>query len=439
MGRIVGTVSVLLTRAAAPATFAATLLTWLGRFGYLGVALGVLLESAGLPIPGEAALLAAAFGAARGALALPWVIAVAALAGVLGDNLGFALGRRLGREWLRRHGGRFLLEPERLAQVDRFFDRYGAPTVAIARFVTGVRVVAAFAAGTTRLRWRTFLLWNVIGAVAWASTVGLVGYAVGKGYAQAGEWFGRAGVVLGLVVPAALLAAWLLRRVAVGDVARRLRPGWLSGAAAQWLVVLGVSGAAVASFAMLAEEVGERETAPFDAAVRAWTLAHHPASLVPVFDAFTVAGSTPVIGTLAALAALWLWRTRGVRLAAAAIATPLVALAVIGVLKVTFHRMRPPGAFLDPGLAHALHYSFPSGHSTGSMAIALTLAYVLVRERIAPRWSLALAPLFAVLVGLSRIYLDVHWATDVIGGWAVGLALASGGAALYDRVRRTRP
>jgi len=160
--------------------------------------------------------------------------------------------------------------------------------------------------------------------------------------------------------------------------------------------------------------------------------------LVPVFDAFTVAGSTPVIGTLAALVALWLWRTRGVRIAAAAVATPLVALAVIGVLKVAFHRMRPPGAFLDPGLADALHYSFPSGHSTGSTAIALTLAYGLVRERIAPRWSLALAPLFAVLVGPSRIDLDVHWATDVIGGWAVGLALASGGAALYDRVRRAR-
>lgn len=415
----------------------AAVLAWFARFGYLGVAVGVFLESAGVPVPGETALLAAAFGAARGALTLHWVIATAALASMLGDNLGFALGRRLGRGWLERHGRRVLLTPERLAQVDHFFARHGAPAVAIARFVTGVRVVAALAAGTSQMAWRTFLLWNVVGATLWATAVGLVGYAVGRGYAQVGAWFGRAGLVLGLVVPAALLAAWLLRREAAGDVARRLRPGWLRGAAARWLVVLGVCTAAVAAFAMLAEEVGEQETAPFDAAVRAWTLAHHPAALVPVFAAFTWAGSTPVIGTAAALVALWLWRTRGGRVAAAAVATPLVALAVISALKVAFHRTRPPGAFLDPRLARALYYSFPSGHSTGSMAIALTLAYVLARERVVPRWTLALALAFGVLVGLSRIYLDVHWATDVIGGWAVGVALAAGGAALYERVRGT--
>lgn len=412
------------------------LLEWLGRFGYLGVALGVFLESAGVPVPGEAVLLAAAFGAARGALDLPGVIATAALASALGDNLGFAVGRRLGREWLERHGRRFLLTPERLAQVDGFFTRHGPLAVALARFVAGVRVVAAFTAGTSRMAWRTFVPYNALGAAAWATLVGLVGFAIGRGYTQVGRWFGHAGLVLGVGVPAALLATWLLRRVATGDVARRLRPARLSGVAAHWLVVVGVCAAAVTTFALLADEVRAGDTAPFDTSVRAWTLAHHAAALGPVFVAFTWAGSTFVIGPAAILAALWLWRARGGRVAAGAVATPLAALAAIGGLKVAFDRTRPPGAFRVPSLAGALHYSFPSGHATASMAIAVTLAYVLVRERLAPRWSLLVAVLFSVMVGASRVYLDVHWATDVVGGWAVGLALASGGAALYERLGR---
>lgn len=123
-------------------------------------------------------------------------------------------------------------------------------------------------------------------------------------------------------------------------------------------------------------------------------------------------------------------------MAAAVVAVPLAAVAVISALKVAFGRTRPPGAFEDPRLQHALHYSFPSGHATASTAVAVVLAYVLVREGVVGRWALAAAVLFGVLVGLSRVYLDVHWATDVVGGWAVGLALASGGVALYERLRR---
>jgi undecaprenyl-diphosphatase len=199
--------------------------------------------------------------------------------------------------------------------------------------------------------------------------------------------------------------------------------------------VLGVGAAAVATFAMLADEVGEGHTTGFDAAVRAWTQARRSEALVPAFVAVTRAGSMYVTGPVGVLVALWLWRARGARVAAAAVATPVAALSTIGALKVLFFRARPPGALADPGLAHALNYSFPSGHSAGSMAIATTLAYVLARERLAPRWAVALAVAFALLVGVSRVYLDVHWPTDVIGGWAVGLAFAAGGVALYERLR----
>lgn len=411
-----------------------SVLQWIARYGYAGLAIGVFLESAGVPVPGETAVLAAAFGAAHGALALPWVIAVAATASVLGDNLGFALGRRLGRGWVERHGHRVWLTPERFVHVDRFFARYGPGAVALARFVAGVRVVAAFAAGTSRMPWTVFLPYNVLGAIIWATLVALAGYAVGRGYAGASAWLGRSGLVLAVVVPAVLAAAWLLRRWTArptGLRARLLRVSWLRGITAHWLVVVGVSTAAVLAFVAIAEDVAERETTSFDSVVRTWALAHRAAPLDPVFAALTWVGSPVVIGLLATAAALALWRGRGARVAAAAVASPVVALALIALLKLLFHRARPEGALLYTHLG----YSFPSGHATGTMAVAVTLAYVLARERVAPRWTVAVAVVFSLLVGWSRLYLDVHWATDVIGGWAVGLAIAAGGAAVYERLR----
>lgn len=260
-----------------------SLLSWLARHGYSGLAIGVFLESAGVPVPGETALLAAAFGAAHGALSLPLVIAVAATASMLGDNLGFAVGRRLGRGWVERHGRRIWLTPERFAHVDRFFERYGPAAVALGRFVPGVRVVGALAAGTSRMSWAVFLPYNVLGAIVWATLVALAGYAMGRDYTAASAWLGRPGIVLAAVVPAALVAAWLLRRGARPGVllAQFHRVPWLRGIAGHWLVVLGVSAAAVVVAIAIAEDVAERETAPFDDAVRVWALAHRAASLTP--------------------------------------------------------------------------------------------------------------------------------------------------------------
>lgn len=181
---------------------------WVTEYGYYGLALGVFLESAGVPVPGETALVAAAIAAAHGWLSLPWVIGVAALAGMLGDNLGYGLGRKLGRPFAERHLARVFTR-SRLERVDRFFARYGPAAVALARFVTGLRVVAAFSAGMARLRWSLFLPFNLLGAVLWATSVGLVGYAAGLGWKGLAGWRGRAEEVL---VPVALLAVIMLIR-----------------------------------------------------------------------------------------------------------------------------------------------------------------------------------------------------------------------------------
>jgi membrane protein DedA with SNARE-associated domain len=181
------------------------------RYGYAVVFVGVFLENAGLPVPGETALLAGAALSRSGTLFLPWVVATAIAGAIFGDNVGFLIGRRGGRALLERFGARVGLTPGRLAEFDRFFDKHGAKTVFIARFVTGLRVVGAVLAGTSGLPWGRFLLYNATGAVAWATTFGAVGYFLAYSWETLEEWIGRSGLAL-LAAAAIIAVVAVLRR-----------------------------------------------------------------------------------------------------------------------------------------------------------------------------------------------------------------------------------
>jgi len=187
------------------------------RYGYAVVFAGVFLENTGVPVPGETALLAGAALAHFGQLSFVWVVATAIAAAILGDNLGFYIGRRCGRAVAERHGWRIGLTSARLGEFDRFFNRYGARTVFIARFITGLRVFGAVLAGSSGLRWPMFLLYNATGAVVWAIAVGGVGYALGHSWEQLERWVGRAGFI-GLVL------ALLVLTVAMARARRKLEP-----------------------------------------------------------------------------------------------------------------------------------------------------------------------------------------------------------------------
>lgn len=141
------------------------------QIGYVALAGFVAAESAGVPVPGESALVAAGLLSRGGHLSLPLVIAVAAVAAVLGDNLGYWLGRRGGRAMLLRDGRTAAHRRRAVQEGDRFFARHGARTVFMGRWVTGVRIVAAVLAGASHMPWRTFAVYNALGAVAWATTI----------------------------------------------------------------------------------------------------------------------------------------------------------------------------------------------------------------------------------------------------------------------------
>lgn len=208
---------------------------------------------------------------------------------------------------------------------------------------------------------------------------------------------------------------------------------WRRHVAWHVVVVTGVGVAALLLFAKVGEDVFQHETGSFDDAVRNWMLAHRTPGLFRAFTWVTIAGSTGPILVATALACLWLWRSKGRHAAAGTIAAPVLATALFNVIKFSYARVRPAGA-----LHFAIRsYAFPSGHATVSMAAATTIAYVMWRERLASgRLAFTLAATFTVLVGLSRVYLDVHWTTDVLGGWSVGLFVAALAGVAHEHLRR---
>jgi undecaprenyl-diphosphatase len=169
------------------------------HLGYLALFLLVGAESTGVPVPGETALITAGILAHHGRFNIEVVIIVAALGAIVGDNLGFVIGRTGGRALLERPG---VLEHRRravLARGERFFERHGPKAVFFGRWVAGLRITAAWLAGIHRMPWPTFLFWNALGGITWAVSVGLLAFYLGAAAERIFKYTGIAGIGLAVL------------------------------------------------------------------------------------------------------------------------------------------------------------------------------------------------------------------------------------------------
>lgn len=184
-----------------------TLQNLLSVIGYPAVTLFIMIESAGIPFPGETMLLLASFFAATNhQLQIPFVIACAALGAIVGDNLGYLAGRTGGRALALRFGKYIFLKPEHLDYAEKFFAKHGDKTVFFGRFIAVLRAWAAFLAGINHMRWGKFLIFNAAGGIIWAIIYGTLGFLAGRVFhdnftqvehiASAISWIGAAVLVL---------------------------------------------------------------------------------------------------------------------------------------------------------------------------------------------------------------------------------------------------
>ena len=422
------------------------ILSLIAQYGYLVVFFGVLLESSGVPLPGETILIAAGAMAQQGHLDLGDTIIFGILGAVVGDQIGYWVGREGGRPFVLRWGRYVFITSERLARAERFFAHHGGKAVFLARFVAGLRIFGALVAGISRMHWRTFFFYNALGGAVWATAAVMVGYLLGGSLDLVEQWAGRAIILLlGLVVvavafyfayrwvaghraqlvayryaalgypPVARLLerydrqlSWLLRRLAPSAyLGLHLTLGLLVAAGCLWL------------FGGVTEDLLNNDPlVQFDESVE--TILHDRATptLTAFFLVVTALGSLEAIGILGLMVAAIF----GLRRQWFSLGTWLVALAGGVVLNQLIKELvaRPRPYFEHP-LVLETSYSFPSGHAAMSLICYGMLAYFAVlalqtwRARTAVVFGTAL---LVLLIGFSRVYFAVHYFSDVVGGFA---------------------
>jgi membrane protein DedA with SNARE-associated domain len=178
-------------------------------YGYWAVAIALLLENAGIPVPGETILLLASFLAySQRELQLSSVILVGIIAATLGDNLGFAIGYYGGRTLLNHYQSLFRVRASTVAKGEELFARYGAVAIVFARFIFGMRIVAGPMAGVLRMPWKKFLFFNLVGATLWVTVISFAGYLFGRHWGRLERYIGRFDIAIVIVVALVALFLW---------------------------------------------------------------------------------------------------------------------------------------------------------------------------------------------------------------------------------------
>jgi undecaprenyl-diphosphatase len=391
--------------------------------------------------------------AGQGPTSLYLTIAIVWACAWAGDSASFLLGRHLGREFVLRHGPRVRITRERFARVESYFSRHGGKTILIGRFIGLVRALAPFIAGGSGMRYGQFVPYSILGTGIWSASFTLIGYFASRSLDRAAEYAGQgtflfATVVVTIVVivlairflrrhenrarvVAAMESISLLRPVVVLGrrvqpqarfIWHRLTPGGLGLELTALLATLSVGLYALIAYTVVLSD----DPGPTPGDLTAYDFARDLGTgwLTDIARVVTELGSVAVVLPLAFVAAVLLavarrWPELGVLVAS-------MAIIVVGVteLKDAVDRPRPP-----EGFDRAEGTSFPSGHAAYSVIyawVAITLV-ARVRTGITRGTAVIVAGIaITVLVGLTRAYLGVHYLSDVVSGWGLGVSAFAG-------------
>jgi undecaprenyl-diphosphatase len=439
-----------------------------GKLTYLIVGAAAFLETGafvGLVLPGETVVILGGAVAGQGETSVVLTIGIVWACCFAGDSVSFLLGRRLGREFILRHGPKVRITEERFARVEAYFDRHGGKTILIGRFIGLVRALAPFTAGTSSMRYWSYLPFSVLGTGLWAAGYVLLGYFASRSLDAAAHAAGRGTLFFGLAVVVIVAIVWAVRflrkpenreRVVAAmerrphlrplvALGRRLRPQarfvWEritpGGLGLEFTTVLAILAVAVYVVVAYTSTVMDNP-GPTPGDQTALDVARNLQTtwLVDVSKVVTALGTTPVQVPITVIAVLLLaWNRRWSEAAVIVVAVVIITIGVAE-LKGLTDRPRPP----DP-LTSANGSSFPSGHAAHSILypwLAVTLAIRLRPGMVGGTALLVAGFALAVLVGLSRIYLRVHYMSDVTSGWALGAAAFCGCAAVAMVVTHVR-
>lgn len=441
----------------------------LGDWTYVLVTLFAFLETGafvGLLVPGETVVILGGAVAGQGETSVILTIALVWVAAFAGDTVSFFIGRKLGRGFVIEHGSRFRVTPERFEQVEAYFARYGGATILIGRFIGVVRALAPFIAGTSGMRYRAMAPYSVLGTGLWAATFTVLGFLASRSLNEVIEASERAAfwfaVVVGVIVAIVVAIRFLRVRenrvrtveamerrpilrplLAFGRRLRpqarflwdRLTPGGIGLEFTSLVAILAVGLFVLVGYAIVIGD--DPGPTPGDQTALDISFDIQASSLTDVSKVITWFGDPVVVLVVALAAAALLCVNRHWPELAVLVASLGILFLAVPELKEAVGRPRPP----DP-LVSADGEAYPSGHAAYSTLyawLAFTLA-IRLRPGIPGAAAILTAGVaIAVLIGLSRVYLRVHYLSDVSGGWALGVsafAFFSALALLISRVRQ---
>ncbi len=440
----------------------------LGGWTYVVVGVSAFLETGafiGLVAPGETVVILAGAVAGQGAISIYVTIGIVWAAAWAGDSVSFVIGRRLGRGFVMRHGHRVTITPERFRQVEGYFQRHGGKTILIGRFIGLVRAMAPFIAGSSGMRYPQFVPYSILGTGLWAAAFTLAGYFASQSIDQAAEIAGRGtflfAIVIGAIVGIVSAVRYLrvpqnrarlvegmernraLRRlVAAGRVVRpqarflwgRITPGGLGLEFTALVATLSVSLYVLIAYAVIVS--GHPGPTGIDRTAIDLVDGLRGAWLNDLNRAITDVGSVSAVLSVALIAALgFAFARRWPELAVLVVGLLIIQFATDGI-KEAVGRPRPVG-----GLEDVSGMAYPSAHAAFSTIYAALAVTVVVRLRpgLTGGTAIVLAGiLLTAAIGLTRVYLGVHYLSDVAGGWALGASAFSGCAAVAVVVSHLR-
>ena len=366
----------------------------------------------GMAVPGHVAVIVAGFFAKIGILYLPAVLVISMVGAVLGDYIGYEIGRKYGFGFIDKVRPYFFITDSQIEKAKKLLAKHTGKAMIIGRFTPATRALIPFLVGASRTPYERFWFFNIIGGLSWTIISVMIGYAFGSGYHAISGIFGK--LVL-IAFASAILIVWGYRFVNERfNIFRKYELFTLIlniislYALAQTIQDAFAAKSYMANFDIWVNGVMIKlhDSAPFFTSLAAW---------------ISTIGGTAVLGGLSVFIAVWLLVEKKWRSAAIVIISMGSTALLLGTMKEFFMRGRP----LDALQAMAANnFSFPSGHAGISAAFFVVIAYLFapkIESWVKRELFMAFCVLSAIVVGVSRLVLNVHWASDVIAGWSLGV------------------